>query len=212
MERAAASFPSSRWSPGRRVALGRPVKWTCERHESFLTDYQGRDLALEAELALDADGRFLAMRGSDTSNIGAHTVSFATLQKSVEVMTSIYHVPAACFRARAVLTNTVPTRPYRATGRPEAMFVMERLIDLAGQQLGFDRLELRRKNLIPARSLPYANPFGMTFDNGLYHQAMETALALGGWDGFAGVEQAKRASAASAAASPSPTMSTPEPA
>ena len=165
--------------------VGRPVKWTCERHEAFLTDYQGRDLALEAELALDADGRFLAMRGSDTSNIGAHTVSFATLQKSVEVMTSIYHVPAACFRARAVLTNTVPTRPYRATGRPEAMFVMERLIDLACRQFGFDRLALRRKNLIPARSLPYVNPFGMTFDNGLYHQAMETALALGGWEGFA---------------------------
>ncbi len=172
--------------------VGQPVKWTCERHELFLTDYQGRDLALQAELALDADGRFLAMRGSDTSNVGAHTVSFATLQKSVEVMTSIYQVPAACFRARAVLTNTVPTRPYRATGRPEAMFVMERLIDLAAQQFGFDRIALRRKNLLPVQSLPYTNPFGMTFDNGNYHQAMETALALGEWEGFAGRDRQAR--------------------
>ena len=164
--------------------LGRPVKWTCERHECFLSDYQGRDLAFEAELALDADGRFLALRGTDTSNIGAHTVSFATLQKSVEVMTGIYHVPTACFRARAVLTNTVPTRPYRATGRPEAMFVMERLIDLAAQQTGLDRVELRRRNLITEDALPYRNPFGMTFDNGCYHRSMETALVLGDWARF----------------------------
>jgi carbon-monoxide dehydrogenase large subunit len=164
--------------------IGRPVKWTCERHESFLSDYQGRDLFCEAELALDAEGNFLAMRGLDLSNVGAHTVSFATLQKSVEVMTSIYRVPAACFRAQAAVSNTMMTRPYRATGRPEAMFVMERLIDLAALDYGFDRLELRRRNLLPPAALPYTNPFGMTYDNGLYQDSMEMALSLGRWDSF----------------------------
>jgi carbon-monoxide dehydrogenase large subunit len=164
----------------------RPVKWTCERHESFLSDYQGRDLYFEAELALDADGHFLAMRGIDISNIGAHTVSFATLQKSVEVMTSVYHVPTACFRAQALVSNTMMTRPYRATGRPEAMFVMERLIDLATREHGFDRLELRRRNLISPDALPYKNPFGMIYDNGCYEDAMDKALALGEWDSFPG--------------------------
>jgi carbon-monoxide dehydrogenase large subunit len=164
---------------------GRPVKWTCERHESFLSDYHGRDLYFEAELALDTEGNFLAMRGVDVSDVGAHTVSFATLQKSVEVMTSIYRVPAACFRARAVVSNTMMTRPYRATGRPEAMFVMERLIDRAAVEFGFDRLELRRRNLLPPKSLPYTNPFGMTYDNGRYHDAMAAAMRLGKWDSFA---------------------------
>ena len=111
--------------------VGRPVKWTCERSEAFVSDYQGRDLAVEAELALDADGNFLAMRGSNIGNAGAHTTNFSPLQKGVEIMSSIYRVPAAHFRARAVLSNTTPTRPYRSAGRPEVMFVMERLIDLA---------------------------------------------------------------------------------
>ena len=111
--------------------LGRPVKWTCERAESFLSDYQGRDLAVQAELALDADGHFLGLRGVNTSNVGAHTVSFVALGKGVELMSSVYKIPAAHFRARAVLTNTPPTNSYRSAGRPEAMFVIERLIDLA---------------------------------------------------------------------------------
>ena len=100
----------------------------------------GRDLAVDAELALDAKGNFLAMRGSNISNLGAHTTNFSPLQKGVEIMTSIYRVPAAHFRARAVLTNTSPTRPYRSAGRPEVMFVMERLIDLAAREHGFDRV------------------------------------------------------------------------
>ena len=165
--------------------VGKPVKWTCERHESFLSDYQGRDLYFEAELALDAAGNFLAMRGLDASNVGAYTVSFATLQKSVEVMTSTYRIPAACFRAQAVVSNTMMTRPYRATGRPEAMYVMERLIDRAAGEFGFDRLELRRRNLLPPQELPYTNAFGMTYDNGHYHDALDAALRLGAWSGFA---------------------------
>ena len=103
--------------------VGRAVKWTCERSEAFLCDYQARDLTADAELALDADGTFLAMRGTNIVDSGAYPVSFGPLHKGVEIMTSIYHVPAVHFRARAALTNTAPTRPYRSSGRPEAMFV-----------------------------------------------------------------------------------------
>src|SRR5271168_1340964 len=131
--------------------VGRPVKWTCERSEAFLCDYQARDLAVEAELALDRDGNFIAMRGSNIANVGAYPISYGPLAKGVEIMSSIYHVPAVHFRARAAITNTLPTRPYRSSGRPEVMFVMERLIDLAARQIGFDRLELRRRNLVPER-------------------------------------------------------------
>ncbi len=129
--------------------VGRAVKWTCERSEAFLCDYQARDLTADAELALDADGQFLAMRGTNMVDSGAYPVSFGPLHKGVEIMTSIYHVPTVHFRARATLTNTAPTRPYRSSGRPEAMFVVERLIDIAARQCGFDRAELRRRNLIP---------------------------------------------------------------
>lgn len=164
--------------------LGRPVKWTCERSESFLSDYQGRDLAVQAELALDADGRFLALRGSNTSNVGAHTVSFVALVKGVELMSSVYKIPTAHFRARAVMSNTPPTNSYRSAGRPEAMFVIERLIDLAAAQCGFDRVSLRRRNLVPERPQSYVNPLGLTCDGGGYKKAMDAALALADWKGF----------------------------
>jgi aerobic carbon-monoxide dehydrogenase large subunit len=164
--------------------VGRPVKWTCERQEAFLCDYQARDLAVEAELALDREGKFIAMRGSNIANVGAYPISFGPLAKGVEIMTSIYHVPAVHFRARAAITNTLPTRPYRSSGRPEVMFVMERLIDLAARQCGFDRLELRRRNLVPEAAMPYRNPFGMVYDSGAYHQVMERVVALGDWAGF----------------------------
>jgi carbon-monoxide dehydrogenase large subunit len=174
--------------------IGRPIKWTCERHEAFLSDYQGRDLFVEAELALDAEGRFLALRGSNISNVGAHTVSFVPLTKGVSVMSSIYHIPAAWVRARAVMSNTPPTNPYRSAGRAEVMFVMERLIDLAALTHGFDRLELRRRNLIRADAMPYTNPLGLTYDSGEYERAMASALALGRWDDF---PQRRRAAARS---------------
>ena len=164
--------------------VGRPVKWTCERSEAFVCDYQARDLAVEAELALDRDGNFLAMRGFNTSNVGAYPISYGPLAKGVEIMSSIYHVPAVHFRARAAITNTLPTRPYRSSGRPEVMFVVERLIDLAARQCGFDRLELRRRNLVPESAMPYRNPFGMLYDSGAYHKVMERVIALGDWAGF----------------------------
>jgi aerobic carbon-monoxide dehydrogenase large subunit len=165
--------------------VGRPVKWTCERQEAFLCDYQARDLAVTAELALDARGNFLAMRGSNISNVGAYPIAFGPLVKGVEIMSSIYHMPAVHFRARAAMTNTIPTRPYRSAGRPEVIFVMERLIDLAARQCGFDRLELRRRNLVPETAMPYRNPFGMVYDSGEYHNVMERVLTLADWAGFA---------------------------
>ncbi len=172
--------------------VGRPVKWTCERGEAFQCDFQARDLTAEAELALDAQGNFLAMRGTNIVNSGAYPVSFGPLHKGVEIMTSIYHVPVVHFRACATLTNTAPTRPYRSSGRPEAMFVVERLIDIAARQCGFDRIELRRRNLVPESAMPYRNPFGLEYDSGTYHKVMERVLALGDWVGFAARREAAR--------------------
>src|SRR5579885_1807584 len=164
--------------------VGRPVKWTGDRHEYFQADHQARDLAVTAELALDKDGTFLAMRGSNLVNQGSYALAFGSLNKGVEIMSSIYHVPVVHFRARAALTNTAPTRPYRSSGRPEVMFVMERLIDLAARQTGIDRIELRRRNLVPEHMMPYTNPFGMVYDSGKYHACMERALELADWTGF----------------------------
>lgn len=164
--------------------LGRPVKWTGDRRESMLTDYQARDLVSHAELALDADGRFLALRGVNTSNVGAHAVSFIPLAKGVAVLPSVYHIPAAYIRGRAVLTNTPPTAPYRAAGRPEVLFVIERLIDLAARRHGFDRVALRRRNLIPASAMPYRNPVGLVYDSGDYAEAQDRVVALADWAGF----------------------------
>jgi len=164
--------------------LDRPVKWTGERREAFLADYQGRDLASHAELALDADGTFLGFRAVNTSNVGAHVVSFHPLNKGMAISTTVYHVPAVSMRGRAVVTNTSPTTPYRSAGRPEVMFVMERLIDLAARRHGFDRVALRRKNLVPASAMPYRNGFGVIYDSGDYRAALDRTLALADWAGF----------------------------
>jgi carbon-monoxide dehydrogenase large subunit len=165
--------------------VGRPVKWTCERSESFLSDYQGRDLAVEAELALDAAGNFLAVRGSNLSNLGGYAASFVSLQKGLGLLPAVYRIPVAYVRGRGAVTNTVPTTPYRSAGRPEIIFVIERLIDLAADRLGFDPVALRRRNLIPPAAQPYANPLGLTYDSGHYEAAMDRVLALGDWQGFA---------------------------
>ncbi len=164
--------------------LGRPVKWTAERREAFLADYQGRDLVSHAELALDTEGAFLAFRGANTSNVGAHAVSFNPLNKGMAIATTVYRIPAVALRGRAVVTNTSPTTPYRSAGRPEVMFVMERLIDLAARRHGFDRVALRRKNLVPASAMPYRNGFGVLYDSGDYRAALDRAIALADWAGF----------------------------
>jgi len=185
-----AEFALVAWASRR---LEQPVKWTGDRHEAFLCDYQARDLAVSAELALDAEGNFLAMRGSNISNAGGHTTNYSPLQKGVEIMTTIYRIPVAHFRARAVVSNTSPTRPYRSAGRPEVMYVMERLIDLACREHGFDRVEIRRRNLVRASEFPYKNAFGMIYDSGAYHHTMDWVLRMGDWDGFAARRTAARA-------------------
>ena len=192
--------------------LGRPVKWIIERHEALLGDYQARDLVSEAELALDAKGRFLAIRGSNLGNLGAHTTNFPMVQKGVQIMSSIYRMPAAHFRARAVLSNTAPTRPYRSAGRPEVIYIMERLIDLAAREHGFDRVTLRRRNLIPEQELPYLNPFGLEYDNGDYIGVMDPGARARRLEGFQEAPRRGEESAADIAASGSPITSTPRPA
>ncbi len=164
--------------------VGRPVKWTAERHEAFVTDYMGRDLTVSAELALDADGRFLALRSSNLSNVGAHSGSYVPLVKGVGLVTSGYRIPVAHIRARAVLSNTMCTTPYRSAGRPEVIYVIERLIDKAAAEHGFDRVSLRKRNLIPPSAFPYKNPQGITYDNGTYRAVMDRAMELGDWKGF----------------------------
>lgn len=161
------------------------VRQVTTRTEAFLSDYQGRDLHIEIELALDEKGKFLALRSSNVSNLGAHTASFVALNKGLQLMSSVYDIACAHLRGRAALSNTPSTIPYRSAGRPEAMYAIERLIDLAALQCGFDRIELRRLNLISPDAMPYRNPAGVTYDNGDYRAAMERALYLGDWDGFA---------------------------
>jgi carbon-monoxide dehydrogenase large subunit len=164
--------------------LGRAVKWTCTRREAFLTDYQARDLVSAMELALDAEGNFLALRGVNTSNVGAHAVTFVPLNKGRELSTSVYCVPTAAVRGRAVLSNTSPLGAYRSAGRPQVMYVMERLIDLAARRHGFDRVALRRRNLVPSGAMPYTNPFGIVYDSGEYAAVQDRAVALADWAGF----------------------------
>src|SRR3984885_13817255 len=164
--------------------VGRPVKWTCERSEAFISDYMGRDLTVSAELALDADGHFLALRTDNLSNVGAHSGSYVPLVKGVGLATSGYRIPVAHINARAVLSATMCTTPYRSAGRPEVIYVIERLVDKAAQEHGFDRVALRKRNLIPPSAFPYKNPQGIIYDNGTYRVVMERALELGDWKGF----------------------------
>jgi carbon-monoxide dehydrogenase large subunit len=182
-------FPLVVWAAKR---LGRPVKWTADRSESFLSDYQGRDLTvIDCQLALDKDGRFLAIRGTNRLNVGAYPVTFVPLIKGVELMTGVYDIPAAYFRAQAVTSNKPPVNNYRSSGRPEAMFILERLIDMACAEHGFDRVEIRRKNFIPRVGEGYTNALGLPYDCGAYDKVMTSALAMGNWAGF----EARRAEA-----------------
>jgi carbon-monoxide dehydrogenase large subunit len=166
--------------------LGRPVKYTASRSEAFLTDYQGRDLVTAVELALRADGRFLALRASNVSNVGARCVSLSPLGKGSALVTGSYAIPAATLRSRAVFTNTMPTNAYRSSGRPEVTYAIERVIDRAADELGFDRVALRRRNLVRADAMPYVNAVGAPYDSGQYAANMELAMRIADWKGFAG--------------------------
>ncbi len=173
--------------------VGRPVKWTSDRTECLLTDYQARDLVVDVELALDGDGRFLAFRTKNISNVGSHSTSWLPLIKGVGISVGLYDVGVAFARAIGVQTNTAPTYPYRSAGRPEVMYALERLIDIAAAETGIDRLEIRRRNMIPADAIPFTNAFGMIYESGDYPAAFEKAVALSDWGGF----EARRAEAKS---------------
>ena len=164
--------------------LERPVKFTATRSEAFLSDYQGRDLVSKVELALRRDGKFLGMRATNLSNVGARAVSFSPLSKGSGLIPGSYDIPAVTLRAIAVYTNTMPTQAYRSSGRPEVTFAIERLIDEAARQLGFDRIKLRRKNLIKPSAMPYRNAVGMLYDSGRYEENMDRAMELADWKGF----------------------------
>src|SRR5215467_12424313 len=165
--------------------LGRPVNFTATRSEAFLSDYQGRDLVTKVELALARDGRFLAMRATNISNVGARCVSLSPLSKGAGLIVGSYAIPCATLRAMAVYTNTMPTNAYRSSGRPEVTFAIERLVDAAADEMSVDRIELRRKNLIDPEAMPYRNAVGMTYDSGRYQDNMERAMTIADWKGFA---------------------------
>jgi carbon-monoxide dehydrogenase large subunit len=164
--------------------LGRPVKWTADRNEAFLTDYTARDVVTSARLAFDRKGRMLALALELTANIGAHTVSYVPLSNGYRVAPTVYDVPIACVRLRGVMTNTVPTAPFRGAGRPEATAVMERLIDIAAKRLAVDRIALRRKNLIARERLPHRTATGLTYDSGSFSGNFSRALEMADWKGF----------------------------
>jgi carbon-monoxide dehydrogenase large subunit len=164
--------------------LTRAVKFTTSRSECFISDYQGRDLVTKLELALDAKGRFLALRATNISNAGARCVSLSPLSKGAGLITGNYAIPAASLRAVSVFTNTIPTQAYRSSGRPEVTFAIERLIDIAATKLNIDRISLRRRNLVKPKAMPYRNAVGMTYDSGRYEENMDLAMRIADWDGF----------------------------
>jgi carbon-monoxide dehydrogenase large subunit len=176
--------------------LGRPVKWTASRLESFLCDTHGRDGLLEGELALDAEGRFLGLRVRTAVGMGAYLSTFAaifTTMNTKNCLSSVYRIPALWTGVRMVFTNAAPLGPYRGAGRPEAIYLIERLIDQAARRTGIDRIELRRRNLIPADAMPYAAANGQVYDSGEFEAAMNRALALADWQGFAARRRASEA-------------------
>jgi aerobic carbon-monoxide dehydrogenase large subunit len=164
--------------------LARAVRWTSDRSEAFVTDFQGRDIIESAALALDANGRAIGYRTTITGNIGAYTVGYAPLQNAFRIATGAYTIPIAFVHVRGALTNTTPTAPFRGAGRPEAMHALERLFDMAAAKLGLDRVEIRRRNLVQLAQLPYTSAVGLTFDSGDFEGNMDRALVRADWNGF----------------------------
>ena len=176
--------------------LGRPVKWRCERREAIPADEHARDNVTDAELALDGDGRFLALRVRTLANVGAYVSSDRNLLatfSNIATLVGVYAFPAAHVQVTSVLSNTNSTAPYRGAGRPEATYVIERLIDDAARELGLDAVELRRRNLVPASAMPYRTATGVTYDCGDFPAQMEAALKLADVGGFAARREAARA-------------------
>lgn len=164
--------------------LGRPVKWTNTRSESFISDWQGRDMVLEGELGVMRDGRINAYRLHMRGNIGAHTICYAPPANASRLATTVYDIADASQELQIYLTNTLPVLPYRAAGRPEVHYVLERLIDMAATKVGIDRLACRAQNLIPRDRMPFTTPTGLTYDVCDFDQALQKVAGLCDWSGF----------------------------
>src|SRR5215475_1927572 len=166
--------------------VGRPVKWVSTRSEAFLSDAHGRDNITDAELALDADGNFLALRVKTIANVGAYLQTAASaFIGNLGSLAGVYRTPAIYADVTAVFTNTNPVRPYRGNGRPEAAYVIERMIDLAADATGFDPIELRQRNAIPPDAMPFRTGLTFTYDSGDFANNLEMALRLANADSFA---------------------------
>jgi aerobic carbon-monoxide dehydrogenase large subunit len=167
--------------------VGRPVKWIPTRSEALLGDYAGRDQNVAAELALDAGGKFLALRWTGSHNIGAYIEGAGAIPIifSLKLASTVYDIPAVSVTSSLVFTNTAPTVPYRGAGRPEAVYIMERLVDQAAREMHIYPAELRKKNLIRPESFPYETRTGWIYDTGNYAAAMAKCQALADWDGYA---------------------------
>jgi carbon-monoxide dehydrogenase large subunit len=167
--------------------LGRPVKWCADRQECFVSDQQGRASLVDAELALDADGNFLAIRLTGWGDTGAYVTAMgpapftAVLSRNLP---SVYRTRAMAVAMKAMFTNTVPTGPYRGAGRPESKYVMERLVDQAAREMGIDRIELRRRNLVGKDEMPYKTPNGPVYDSGDFVGCLNEAVRRSDWAGF----------------------------
>ncbi len=175
--------------------LGQPVKWRDERSESFLSDSHGRGHDMEQEVALDAEGRILALRVTGYGNIGAYLSNGTVLQPTGNVVKntiSVYATPLQDVQTQAVFTNTSPVGPYRGAGRPESNYYMERLLDTAAREMGIDRIEIRRRNHIRPDQLPWTTPAGTVYDSGDFPAILEEALAAADWDGFGARKRASR--------------------
>ncbi|MES2101343.1 MAG: xanthine dehydrogenase family protein molybdopterin-binding subunit [Pseudomonadota bacterium] len=167
--------------------LKRPVRWQAERVEEFLSAVHGRDVVSRAEMALDANGRVLAMRVRSLANVGAYAMGVGVaiqLLIGPWVSTSIYDIQTIDLHFIAVMTNTTPTGAYRGAGRPEAIYITERLFDAAARELKLDPAELRRRNLIAPEAMPYKNAMAQTYDSGRFEQILDKGLALADWNGF----------------------------
>ena len=174
--------------------IGRPIKWTADRSEAFLTDAHGRDHATVAELGLDADGHFVALRVHTTANLGAYLSTFASSVPTILYATLLagqYRTPAIYAEVTGVFTNTAPVDAYRGAGRPEATYVVERLVETAAKELGLDPAELRRRNFI--REFPYSTPVGLTYDTGDFDATLNSAIELADVAGFAARRAASEA-------------------
>ena len=167
--------------------IGRPVKWICDRSECLLADEHGRDLIADVELALGDHGAFVGLRVNTISNIGAYLSSDRNLLATfvnLPTMVGTYAIPSANVHMTAVFSNQNATAPYRGAGRPEAIYVIERIIDDAARELKFDRISLRRQNLIPSAAMPYVTSLGMRYDSGDFPRNMENVLGFAGWEQF----------------------------